>query len=139
MKSRYVRTLSLWIAALALAISCAPRASTQSSAVPTGTDRVRLSTKETKKLIVKNVRPEYPPLAQEARITGKCGVRVVINAKGELINVKLIYGHPIYAPACLDAARKWKSRPYVLSGQDVEVEGEVEMDWALSTARIWFE
>jgi protein TonB len=40
----------------------------------------------------------------------------------------LVYGHPILAPAALDAVRKWKFRPYLLQGHPVEVEGEVELN-----------
>jgi TonB family protein len=91
-------------------------------------ERVKLSTKDTKKLIVKRVRPQYPDLAREARIIGRCGVRVVITPQGKLGEVSLVYGHPILAQAALDAVRKWEFKPYLLHGHPVEVEGEVELN-----------
>ena len=91
-------------------------------------ERVKLSTKDTKKLIVKRVKPQYPNLAHEARIIGRCGVRVVITPQGKLGDVSLVYGHPILAQAALDAVRKWKFKPYLLNGHPVEVEGEVELN-----------
>jgi TonB family protein len=91
-------------------------------------ERVKLSTKDTKKLVVKRVRPQYPNLARQARIIGRCGVRVVITPQGKLGEVSLVYAHPILAQAALDAVRKWEFKPYLLHGHPVEVEGEVELN-----------
>lgn len=90
--------------------------------------RVKLSIKDTKKLIVKKVRPVYSDVARNARLVGKCGVGVVITPQGEIAEVRLVYGHPIIASAALDAVRKWKFRPYVKDGHAVEIEGEVEVN-----------
>jgi TonB family protein len=89
--------------------------------------RIKLSNKDMKKLIVKRVSPLYPEIARNARLVGKCGVRVVITPQGEIADVLLDYGHPMIAPAAIDAVRKWKFRPYLLDGHPVEVEGEVEV------------
>jgi protein TonB len=89
---------------------------------------VKLSTKDTKKLVVKRVRPQYPDLARRARIIGKCGVRVVITPEGKLAELSLVYGYPLLAQAALDAVRKWEFKPYLLQGHPVEVEGEVELN-----------
>jgi TonB family protein len=87
---------------------------------------LKISDKEMKKLFVKRVSPEYPALAQSARIIGRCRVRIVIGTDGGLRDLKLVYGHPILAPAAMDAARKSQYRPYLVEGKPVEVEGEVE-------------
>lgn len=84
--------------------------------------------KETKKLIAKKVRAEYPPLARSAQITGRCRVQIVLDQEGNLIHTKLLSGHPIIVPACLNAVREWKFRPLVVQGQAVEARGEVELD-----------
>jgi periplasmic protein TonB len=90
--------------------------------------RIQLSKKEMKKLIVKKVNPNYPDVARNARLVGKCGVRVLLTPQGEVAEVHLVYGHPFIAPAALNAVRKWKFRPYVLDGNAAEVEGEVEIN-----------
>jgi TonB family protein len=90
--------------------------------------RGTLSIKDTKKLVLKRVRPVYPDIARNARLVGRCGVRVVITPQGEIAQVRLVYGHPMIAPAALDAVRKWKFRPYLQDGHAVEVEGEVELN-----------
>jgi len=81
-----------------------------------------------KKLFVKKVRPEYPPLAQQARIAGKCIIRIVIAADGSLRDAKLVSGHPLLAVSAMRAARESKYRPYLVERNPVEVEGEVEFD-----------
>lgn len=90
--------------------------------------RVKLSIKDTKKLVVKRVRPVYPDIARNLRLVGKCGVGVVITPQGEIAELRLVYGHPIIAAAVLDAVRKWKFRPYLQDGHAVEAEGEVEVN-----------
>jgi protein TonB len=92
------------------------------------TNRIQLSDKEMKKLIFKKVKPEYSDIARQARIVGKCGVRVVITPQGDLGEVRLNYGHPILAPSAIRAVKQWKFRPYLLDGHPVEVEGEVEVN-----------
>jgi outer membrane biosynthesis protein TonB len=59
---------------------------------------------------------------------GKCGVRVVITPQAEIAEVGLDYGHPMIAPAALDAVRKWKFRAYPPDGHPTEAEGEVEIN-----------
>lgn len=95
---------------------------------PSQTPRIKLSNKDMKKLVVKRVGPVYPEIARNARLVGKCGVRVVLTPQGEIAEVRLDYGHPMIAPAAIDAVRKWKFRPYLLDGHPVEVEGEVEVN-----------
>ena len=89
---------------------------------------LQISREDMTKLFVKRVRPVYPPLAQQARVTGKCLVRVTVSTDGAPRNILLVYGHPMLGPAATEAARKSKYRPYLVQGQPVEVEGEVEYE-----------
>jgi protein TonB len=88
--------------------------------------RVQLSEKEMKKLFVKRVKPDYPPLAELARVVGACRLRIVVGADGNVRNIQLVYGHPMLGPAAIKAAKESKYRPYLVNGQPVEAEGEVE-------------
>jgi protein TonB len=81
-----------------------------------------------KKLFVKKVKPEYPAVAKNARLSGKCMVRLIIGTDGSLRDAKLVSGHPIIAPSAMKAARESRYRPYLADGKPVEVEGEVEFD-----------
>ncbi len=89
---------------------------------------MEISRKEMRKLFVRKVRPEYPPLARSVRITGKCIIRIVIAADGSLRDAKFVSGHPMLAPSAMRAAKESKYRAYLIDGSPVEVEGEVEFD-----------
>lgn len=89
---------------------------------------VQLSADQMQKLFVKRERPVLSQLAQQARVTGKVGVRVTVRADGSVMNIMLVYGHPMLAGAAIEAAKKSKYRPYLVDGKPVEAEGPVEYD-----------
>lgn len=43
----------------------------------------------------------------------------------------LVSGHPMLAPAAMEAVKKSKYRPYLVQGRTVEVEGEVRIRYSL--------
>lgn len=128
---RWILSAAICLSALCISVLAQdpakpPESAATQQADTTAPARVQLSQKEMKKLFVKRVRPEYPALAEQARIIGKFVVRIVIGADGNLRSVALVFGHPMLAPAAVEAAKKSTYRPYLMQGQPVEVEGEVE-------------
>ena len=91
-------------------------------------ESVKLSAEEMQKLFIKRVRPLYPALAQQARVTGKVGLHLTVGADGGARNIMLVYGHPMLAGAAIEAAKKSKYRPYTVDGKPVDAEGPVEYD-----------
>jgi len=83
-------------------------------------------------LIMRKVEPVYPPLARAARIQGTVTLRVEINKSGDVENMQVISGHPMLAPAAIDAVRQWKYQPYLLNGEPVEVETRVTVNFTLA-------
>lgn len=65
---------------------------------------------EGRKLIAQPV-PVYPQVARFARLSGTVKVQVVIAADGQVKEVKVIGGHPLFVEATLDALKKWKYTP----------------------------
>jgi protein TonB len=59
-------------------------------------------------------------------------MKAVINPTGDVASLDLFSGHPMLAPAAIDAARQWKYRPYILNGNPVHMETEVTVNFALS-------
>jgi periplasmic protein TonB len=94
--------------------------------------RVRVSAGVTSGLKVKDVKPNYPPLARQARISGTVVLRAVISKDGSIENLTLISGHPMLAPAAIDAVKQWKYKPYLLNGEPVEVDTEVQVNFTLA-------
>ena len=81
--------------------------------------------------LIKKVAPVYPPLARQARIQGTVMLRVVIDKAGDVANIQLISGHPMLAPAAMEAVKQWKYQPYLVDGKPVEVETKVQVNFAL--------
>ena len=94
--------------------------------------RVRVSSGVSSGLLVRKVQPIYPPLARQARIQGKVLLQAVISKDGSIENLHLINGHPMLTQAAMDAVKQWKYKPYLLNGEPVEVETQVEVNFTLS-------
>jgi periplasmic protein TonB len=94
--------------------------------------RVRVSSGVVSGLLVRRVQPNYPPLARQARIQGVVILRAEISKEGNIENLQLISGHPMLAPAAIEAVKQWKYRPYLLNGEPVEVDTEVQVNFTLS-------
>jgi periplasmic protein TonB len=94
--------------------------------------RVRVSQGVSQGLLVRRVQPTYPPLARQARIQGTVVLRAVIAKDGSIENLTLVSGHPMLAPAAIEAVKQWRYKPYLLNGEPVEVDTEVLVNFTLS-------
>jgi periplasmic protein TonB len=94
--------------------------------------RVRVSQGVTQGLLIRKVQPNYPPLARQARIQGQVLLRAQISRTGDIENLQLISGHPMLAPAAIEAVKQWKYKPYILNGEPVEVDTEIMVNFTLS-------
>ena len=94
--------------------------------------RVRVSQGVSQGLLVKRIQPNYPPLARQARIQGQVILQAEISKDGSIQNLRLISGHPMLAPAAIEAVKQWKYKPYLLNGEPVEVETQVQVNFTLS-------
>jgi len=94
--------------------------------------RVRVSQGVSAGLLVRKVNPNYPPLARQARIQGQVLLQAEISKDGSIQNLRLISGHPMLAPAAIEAVKQWKYKPYLLNGEPVEVETQVQVNFTLS-------
>ena len=83
-------------------------------------------------MIISKVQPTYPPDARAARIQGSVVMAVVIGKDGNVQEVSLVSGHPMLAPAAIDAVKQWKYRPYLLNGQAVEVDTQITVNFTLT-------
>src|SRR5271157_5933897 len=94
--------------------------------------RVRVSSGVQSGLLIRKVNPAYPPLARQARIQGVVILQAQISKDGNIENLQLISGHPMLAPAAIEAVKQWKYKPYLLNGEPVEVETQVQVNFTLS-------
>ncbi len=94
--------------------------------------RVRVSQGVSQGLLIKKIQPSYPPLARQARIQGQVLLQAEISKDGSIQNLRLISGHPMLAPAAIEAVKQWRYKPYFLNGEPVEVETQITVIFSLS-------
>ncbi|MGA7848899.1 MAG: TonB family protein [Terriglobales bacterium] len=94
--------------------------------------RIRVSSGVSTGLLIKKVTPNYPPLAKQARIQGHVLLQAEISKEGTIQNLQLISGHPMLAPAAIEAVKQWRYKPYLLNGEPVAVETQVDVIFSLS-------
>ena len=94
--------------------------------------RVRVSSGVSTGLLIKKVTPNYPALAKQARIQGHVLLQAEISKDGTIQNLQLISGHPMLAPAAIEAVKQWRYKPYLLNGEPVAVETQVDVVFSLS-------
>jgi protein TonB len=87
--------------------------------------RVRVSPGVIAGMVIHKVEPEYPPLARQARIQGEVVMTAIISKEGTIENLQIESGHPLLVQAALNAVRQWRYRPFLVSGEPVEVETRI--------------
>ena len=95
--------------------------------------RVRVSQGISKGLLVSRVEPTYPVLARQAHIQGSVILTAIIDKEGTIQNLQLVSGHPLLAPAAIEAVKQWRYKPFLLSGQPVMIETTVTVNFQLRT------
>lgn len=99
---------------------------------PAVPQRVRVSQGIVEGLLLHKVMPAYPPLARQARISGSVVLQAVINKNGGIEDLRLVQGNPLLASAAINAVKQWRYRPYLLSGEPVEVETMITVNFTLA-------
>ena len=88
--------------------------------------KVRVSSGVAQGLLIREVKPEYPSLARQARIQGSVILQALIGKDGSVQNLRVISGHPMLVQAAMEAVK-----PYYLNGEPVEVETQVNVNFTL--------
>lgn len=99
---------------------------------PAPAARTRLSEGVSQGYLAQRVQPVYPIPAIAARIQGSVVLMAVISRSGEIENLRVVSGHPMLAPAALQAVRQWRYQPYRLNGEAVEVETKITVNFVLA-------
>jgi TonB family protein len=94
---------------------------TSASRTWSGAPPVRVGGSVRQPMKVRDVKPVYPPLAQEARVQGLVILEGVIDEQGNIADVKVLRGVPLLNDAAIEAVRQWKYTPTLLNGVPVPV------------------
>jgi protein TonB len=103
-------------------------AQTQANSSPHQPYEIQISAVVAGKLLIHKVAPVLSQAAMEAR--GTTVLVVDIGRNGDVLYAKVISGPALHRKPVLDAVRKYKYKPYLLSGKAVEVETTVSVTTA---------
>ena len=59
-------------------------------------------------------------------------LQAVISKTGTIENLHMVQGHPMLAPAAIEAVKQWRYKPYYLNGEPVEVETVITVNFTLA-------
>ena len=76
--------------------------------------------------------PRYPEMAKRAGIQGAVQVLITIDESGEVVEASVVNGNPLLRAAALDAARRWRFSPTLLSRVAVRVQGILTFNFQLN-------
>ncbi|MGC1647294.1 MAG: energy transducer TonB [Candidatus Sulfotelmatobacter sp.] len=94
-------------------------------------ERVKVSSGVTTGLLIKKVNPIYPPDARAAYIQGTVVLRAEISKAGDITDLELVEGPIELAGSAVAAVRQWKYKPYLLMGQPVTVDTQIQVNYQL--------
>ena len=63
---------------------------------------------EATRKIKKQVKPQYPALATQMKLSGTVKVAVVVAPDGKVTSARAVGGHPLFVAAAVDAANHWE-------------------------------
>ncbi|MFZ0936326.1 MAG: energy transducer TonB, partial [Bryobacteraceae bacterium] len=98
---------------------------------PVTPQRIRVGGNVQRANLITEIKPVYPPLAKQARISGTVELSAIIGKDGRVQDLKVVRGHPLLVQSALDAVRRWVYRPTLLNGEPVEVSTTIDVNFTL--------
>jgi protein TonB len=80
----------------------------------------------------RDVRPQYPAIAQAARVQGVVIIEATIGPNGRVQDARVLRSIPLLDQAALEAVRQWEFTPTLLNGVPVPVIMTVTVQFTLS-------
>jgi TonB family protein len=80
---------------------------------------------------VSKPQPSYPNAAKQQGVSGVVVIQITVDESGNVVEAEPSCGHPILAQAAVEAARKARFTPTLLSGQPVKVSGIITYNFVL--------
>jgi protein TonB len=88
---------------------------------------VRVSGMVVEGMLIQKNPPQYPAIAKATGTQGTVVLQATISRNGTIENLHVVSGPTLLQQAALDAVKNWRYRPYLLSGEPVEVETTVNV------------
>jgi len=81
---------------------------------------------------IKIQKATYPEEAREKQLQGQVWVKISVSELGDVAGVEVISGDAVLARAAVDAAKKWKFKPFIRNGKPMAVTTKIPFDFAFS-------
>jgi periplasmic protein TonB len=103
-------------------------------AAPTARSKapVRVGGRVRRPQVIKQITPRYPTLARDAHISGEVVVDAVLDEHGNVTEMKVLSGPPLFYSAALEALSQWKYEPTYLNDEPISVQLIVTITFHLS-------
>lgn len=95
-------------------------------------DKVRLSP-DASQLVAHQVTPDYPLLAKQMKVQGAVILQALIGKEGTIQDLQVLSGPAILSTAAREAVKQWRFKPYYQSGQPVETQAKITVNFTIST------
>jgi protein TonB len=96
---------------------------------PVGPVKIGGNVKEPR--VIARIVPEYPLLAKQSGIQGSVVIDTTIDAKGNVVNMRIVSGPNLLRNAALAALKRWKYEPSTLNGLPIAVQMQVTLKFSL--------
>ena len=103
-----------------------------STGVVAATGRVRLSPNAAG-IVSRSVEPDYPLLAKQMKVEGAVVLNALIGRDGNIQKLQVLSGPAILSAAAREAVQQWRFRPYLQSGEAVETESRITVNFTIWT------
>jgi periplasmic protein TonB len=83
-------------------------------------------------MLIHRVDPPYPAIAKAAHISGTVHLHAIIGKDGTVRELEVVDGNVLLGQAAKTAVQNWRYRPTLLSGEAVEVETYITVNFVLN-------
>jgi periplasmic protein TonB len=111
----------------------APEQSSQGSTPPASNATAQVQLSPGSAQVVSRVDPSYPLLAKQMKVQGAVILEALISKTGSIQDIHVLSGPAILSEAAREAVKQWHFKPYYQSGQPVETEARITVNFTIST------
>jgi TonB family protein len=117
--------------ALSMHVNAASAESDSNDSKPAPPSRIMVSAGVMAGNIVRKVPPIYPAAAKKANIQGAVVLKAVIGKDGTVEDLDVVSGPSELQQSSLDAVQQWIYKPFLLNGEPIEVETQINVIYRL--------
>jgi len=81
--------------------------------------------------LIHKVEPKYPEAAIKAKVEGEVVIEATTNIAGDVVEAKILQGHPLLGQAAVEAIKQWKYEPFIIEGEKIPVQFTVMVNFRL--------